>query len=491
MKRLIGTLIMGVLCANAATAQNETDALRYSYLNLGGTARYNAMGGAFGALGGDLATTAANPAGIAVYRKSEFGATLGFTTTNTDATYNGTTASQGEPNLNFGNVGLVAAYDLDNSYGWRNFQFGIAYNRLNNFSSHTVIRGDDDDSSMLDVFTDQASGVSPDGIYNALPFTSGLAYDAFLIDPIDTIGTGYTSQIFGGTSQSKSITESGRMGETAILFGGNWDDRLYIGGGIAFPSVSYQRSSQYAETPLADSLVNVSSWEYTETLSTRGVGFNARFGLIFSPAPFVRMGASIQSPTWFSLNDSWNSSVRSFFNPGTGYDADYLSSSPDGRFDYRLTTPARATGSLAFIISKFGLISADYEWIDYGSAKLRPDNSSGVAYSFTDENNQISNQLVSTANLRVGAEWRLQPFSLRAGYQMIGDPYRADATVSDGMRTVYSLGFGYRESDWFLDLAYQLHNWGEDHYVYDPALVEAALLDKSFSRVSLTLGFRY
>ena len=98
MKKTIGTLALGLLCAVGTNAQNETDALRYSLLNMGGTARYNAMGGAFGALGGDMTTLSINPAGIGVYRKSEFSFTTAFDAFGTDATYNGTTAGQSEAN---------------------------------------------------------------------------------------------------------------------------------------------------------------------------------------------------------------------------------------------------------------------------------------------------------------------------------------------------------------------------------------------------------
>ena len=45
-------------------AQNEMDAYRFSKNDLTGTARSVAMGGAFGALGGDISGIAINPAGI-------------------------------------------------------------------------------------------------------------------------------------------------------------------------------------------------------------------------------------------------------------------------------------------------------------------------------------------------------------------------------------------------------------------------------------------
>jgi len=58
--------------------QGEVEANMISRGDLYGTARGLAMGGAFGALGGDQTGVAINPAGIAVYRSSEVAGT--FTT---------------------------------------------------------------------------------------------------------------------------------------------------------------------------------------------------------------------------------------------------------------------------------------------------------------------------------------------------------------------------------------------------------------------------
>lgn len=66
---------MGCL-ATGAFAQSAIDAYRFSQPDLRGTARFMGMGGAFGALGGDLSTLSQNPAGIGVYRSNELGFTL-------------------------------------------------------------------------------------------------------------------------------------------------------------------------------------------------------------------------------------------------------------------------------------------------------------------------------------------------------------------------------------------------------------------------------
>ena len=55
MKKYIFLFALG-LTASVAQSQEISDALRYSQDDLNGTARFRAMSGAFGALGGDLSS---------------------------------------------------------------------------------------------------------------------------------------------------------------------------------------------------------------------------------------------------------------------------------------------------------------------------------------------------------------------------------------------------------------------------------------------------
>ncbi|MBK9317869.1 MAG: hypothetical protein IPM91_02820 [Bacteroidetes bacterium] len=72
MKNKLITGIAAFLISATAHAQTDADILRFSMLNYGSTARSLGMGNSFGALGADFSTLAINPAGIALYRKSEF-----------------------------------------------------------------------------------------------------------------------------------------------------------------------------------------------------------------------------------------------------------------------------------------------------------------------------------------------------------------------------------------------------------------------------------
>ena len=163
MKKLILIISIGVLCSYSALAQNEVDALRYSQLTFGGTARFASMAGSMGALGGDISTLSFNPAGIAVYRKSELTITPSIFSQNTSSTYNGTNSGDRKLNLGLDNLGFVGAIHLkeDKNGGWEFLNFGIGYNQSNNFNNRINIQGYSKNSSLLDNYVASANGHAP------------------------------------------------------------------------------------------------------------------------------------------------------------------------------------------------------------------------------------------------------------------------------------------------------------------------------------------
>ena len=59
-------------------AQTIYDGAKLTGKDLNGTARFVGMGGAMGALGGDISTMGTNPAGIGLYRSSDVMTSFGF-----------------------------------------------------------------------------------------------------------------------------------------------------------------------------------------------------------------------------------------------------------------------------------------------------------------------------------------------------------------------------------------------------------------------------
>ena len=122
-------------CGGTAFAQSQMDAHRYAQNELGGTARYLAMGGAFGALGGDISVMNANPAGLAVYRSSEVVTTLSLTSTNAKTDWLGSTSDQTKTKVNFDNIAYVGYFPTGNDEGIVSWNVGFSYN-----SGETVLR---------------------------------------------------------------------------------------------------------------------------------------------------------------------------------------------------------------------------------------------------------------------------------------------------------------------------------------------------------------
>ncbi|MCC6182952.1 MAG: hypothetical protein IT237_14075, partial [Bacteroidia bacterium] len=115
-------LLIGILFLSStflAHAQNEVDALRYSQPFINGTARFNSMGGAFTALGGDMTSINQNPAGLAVYRSNEIYTGLNLFSQTTRSSYLNNGTSNNQINLNIPNFGLLFYNKIDDSdYGW-------------------------------------------------------------------------------------------------------------------------------------------------------------------------------------------------------------------------------------------------------------------------------------------------------------------------------------------------------------------------------------
>ena len=90
MKKIFLTLGLFVAYFSNAQTLSYTDIGElFSKEDINGTARFNAMSGAFGALGGDVSAIETNPAGAAVFTKSEFSTSINLRTIKTNASFYG------------------------------------------------------------------------------------------------------------------------------------------------------------------------------------------------------------------------------------------------------------------------------------------------------------------------------------------------------------------------------------------------------------------
>lgn len=479
MKKIIATVFV-IIFTITIYSQNQVDALRYSQFYFGGTARSMGMAGAFGSAGADFSTASSNPAGLGLYKSSEFTFSPSFYSANTLSKYNNKSADDQKFNFNVNNLGLVFNFDTkkvdEDRPGWNNVQFAFGVNRLNNFNNRAIIQGDSPNSSMLNLFASQANGNTSDNLDR---FGNALAFDTWLIDTFPATSNYYSVVPKGGVLQRKLITTSGGINEMAISLSANYSEKLYIGGTVGFPYVRYSEQSQYYEIDNSDTIADFKSFTYSEDLTTTGNGFNFKFGLIYRINDFVRFGAAFHTPTFYSLKDSFSKTMKSSFDNGKHYS----SNSPLGNFNYELTTPMKMIGNISFIVGKFGMLNAEYEFIDYSDARLR-----SSSYKYFDENQETSNLYTATSNIKFGGEVRLAPFSIRGGYAMYGSPYKAN--INDGKKSFATFGLGVRESGYFIDLAYIYALSKEDYYLY--AGVPTTVNNKTTNHnVVLTVGVKY
>jgi len=481
MKKTLAFILTVFITVNLF-AQNENDALRYSMISYGGTARFSALSGAYGAVGADFTSLSQNPAGIGLYRKSEFTVTPVFSSNNTTTNYLGKSNYDNRNTGYLGNAGYVFSQNLGGKAGpLVQIQFGFGINMMSAFSNRMILSGFNNENSLLTTYVDDVntSGAEPKDWDN---YGVGLAYDANLIfwDSISPTNQRWAADMeYGGIQQTKSVETQGSTNETVLSAGANIANKLFLGITFAFPYIRYEETSKLTEYDTEDLNSYYISYDRYEYLYTRGSGFNFKAGFIFMPVEFFRIGGAIHTPTnYYNMSDTYHASMYSYFDGGERYAED----SPNGYFEYELKTPLRAIGSVAFLLGKYGLISADYEYIDYSASNLW-----SYDYSFFNENAAIKSDYTSANNFRFGGEFKYGIMALRGGYNIYGSPYKGAGSM--GARTGYSFGLGVRDKGYFVDFAYN-HSSSESYY-YLYSIAPSSLNKVRTNSYSLTFGFRF
>ncbi len=486
MKKSIILSLIAIFSIAFANAQNEVDALRYSQTFTGGTARSISMGGAFGSLGGDFSSLSINPAGIGVYRNSEFtiSPTLQYNTTASN--FMNKTYNDFDYDFNLNNLGVVFSFTSKNATeGWISTNIGFGVNRINDFNSNSLTKGINNSSSVTDYFASKANGNDIPGLD---PFDTFMAWDGYLIDPSSDTAMpfGYQSAFANyGQEQSHTVNSSGSMKEYVFSLGANYSHKLYLGATIGIQSINYKQSIIHSEEDPANvnAISNFNELTYIQKLSTRGNGFNMKLGAILRPVDWMRLGVAVHTPTMLSLRDEYSSSLHSNVSA-----IDTTMYSPNGAYDYNVNTPFKAIGSMSFVVDKRALISIDYEYVDYSNIRMR-----GDGYDFSDENEAIQTAYVATGNIKAGLEYKVGPFSLRAGYGLYGSPYASDQINKDAFYTTYSGGLGIKDNNFYFDIAYMYTDHSEEYFMYNPQYinVDPTTINSNKNKVVATFGFKF
>lgn len=504
MKKLL-MLCIGLASSSYILAQDISDAVRYSMDEIQGTARFRAMSGAFGALGGDMSAVNINPAGSAIFNNSHASASIGFFSKNDDINYfNGFTTSSNS-NFDLNQLGATFVFvNRDESSPWKKFTLGVAYDRSADFDDDWVASGVNPNNSIGSYFLLNAQGKRLDEIsafsgetisqaYTEIGSFYGfenqqafLGYEGFIIDPVNDTddNTAYISNIdLNGTDfdQEYYYASRGYNGKLAFNLATSYEDKIFLGINLNAHFINYERSTFLSEIN-SNANSTITSVDFENNLLTTGSGFSFQLGGIAKVTEEFRVGLSYNSPTWFRISEETSQylATTSTTEGNTVVNPNVINIYPE----YKLQTPSKLTGSLAYVFGKQGLLSFDYSIKDYSGAKFRP--SSDIYFSAL--NNNISNALDTANSYRIGGEYRYKQLSFRGGYRFEESPYKDDTFY--GNLTGYSLGLGYNFGNLNLDLAFSQAERDTNYQLYNVGLTDSAEFQSKFTDVILTLGFK-
>lgn len=523
MKKIVSLWISLFLAGGSLYAQEMMDAYKYSQSDLHGTARFSSMGGAFGALGGDISSMTTNPAGIGIYRSSEVVTTLNLSSMKAESNLLGSKFDQSKTKFNFDNIAYVGYFPTGNFSGIKSWNVGFAYNRVKNFTRNYRTKGTPG-SSLSDYITALTNDLAVRNVggdykgnnlwltddYN--PFDTRLnplsvaGYSGGLIGSEEPSKIGGFYNPFSGLQQSElTVSERGAIDQYDFVFATNISDIVFLGATFVLTDLDYNYISLHKE--------DFSDGSYSDlynSFSTEGNGYSFNIGAIVRPSDYLRLGVAYNSPTWYKLTDYSFVEAGSYLKGAENFDPVYNTYLP---LEYKLRTNDRWIFSAAGFFGQYGLISVDYELSNYKNMSL----SEYDGFKLDDQNAHIKDAFGTKGTLRVGLEAKVTPqFAVRAGGAWANSPVKSH--IKDGSSEVsisgtiphytidkgtnyYTIGFGYRFTPrFYADIACVYKEYKEDVYsfssIYDPELDKninstPASMKTNTTRVSLTLGYKF
>lgn len=450
----IATLCLGLVLGSTAFAQNDVDALRYSFVKPAYTAKGLSVGGAVGALGADISASGINPAGMAQYKSGEAVISFSFDNILNNSTYLGQSRDENSFKARVPSVGLVFTHrkmekGVPATNGWVNVNFGMNMGQIADYNRILSYGGNNASNSLLDYFAERSNGIDPsvlrasdDEFDHGFNDDETMAWESYLIDYNGN--NTYVASIDPmnrNIRQKGIISTTGGMHEINFSLAANYSNKLYLGGALSVKTVKFEEDNKFSEINDPASAIGWNNYTYERHVEVSGTGVSGVLGLIYRPDDRMRFGVSYHTPTNLNLEDNYSSNLQAVFDSGTVYNF----ASKQGYFSYEIQTPSRTTLSAAYLFGKKGFISADFEGLNYSTMRLRPSID-----AFEVANDVIRTKYAQSYNMRLGGEFVSDMLRFRAGYAYYSSPFKKGA--SDLNSHVISAGMGIKEKSWGMDL---------------------------------------
>ena len=234
-------------------------------------------------------------------------------------------------NFQIPNIGVIFATNKNSgSNSWNNITFSLGMDRLANYNNKIAIAGFNDVSSYTDTWVDNLAGANDDGYNSGFPLGASLGYQNYLMEQHPTTGTSFEPMSWAAPSRQEggaialqqrgTLETEGGLNEYSFAIGGNFGDRLYIGASLALPSINYKETFSWSEDDASsDNNNHFAYYDYHQYLKRTGLGVGGKLGVLYKVTGRFRLGGTFQTPTFYSMHDS--------------YSADLLSNVEDGRGD--------------------------------------------------------------------------------------------------------------------------------------------------------------
>lgn len=471
--------IASLIFSATAIAQSVTpnEGLKYSSDQLNGTARFNGMAGAFGAVGGDFSAIGVNPAGSLFFKNNTASLSLKYDADQNKAGFLGTDTRSNSNLFSINQAGAVFVYSNTDKV-LNKLAISVNYENKSNFKNKYSFAGTNNTSDIDQYFLDYANGTNGLGVfpiqyatdYNFSDFgnfadqQAWLGYNSYLLD-YDANSESYYSNVPNGVShfQKKSVVQKGYNSKIQFNLAGAIKDKLFLGANLNAHLTSSEKNFTISEknNGVFPTGITVNETYFDNYILTTGGGFNLDLGAIYKVNDAFRFGISYASPTWYNLQDEVQQgiyTVRTEDTDPNNFLGNSLYPQVTTVFDsYNFRTPSKFTGSIAAIVGKKWLLSADVITTDLSKTKY-------TTKGFDLLNTYYADNLERTYEYRIGTEVLLDKFAVRAGYRLSESPFKNKNISPSKDTSTLSAGLGYNFGKAKLDLAYSLtdRNFNEE-----------------------------
>ena len=463
-----------------------------------GSARYNSMGGAFGALGGDLSAISINPAGSSVFTNSEVGFNLNYKNLKIFNQLNNYKSSSKKDFYSYAGAGVVLVFEN------RRSKFSVAYNNhiLRDFDSSFILSGKNN-NGIDNYFLYYADGVPTEdlliydnettqSVYSYLGENYGFAdqqaflgYQSYIINEgDDDFGKYVSNALYNNLDQNLDIFRTGNHFKHSINLGFSVNNHLFTGININMHELLFEETKTFEEFGYANNS-NVQRVFLKEDLIAFGTGFSFQVGSIIKIKQ-LRVGLSYSTPTILNIEEETSQIIETDIIKKDGLTTYNIDPNTINIYDeYELKLPSKSLFSLAYIFGSRGLLSFDYEITKFNNAKF-DDNNGNDSY-LNSLNYSIKNNMAGfSESIRFGGEYRLKNLNLRGGYFSYKGPDLDLKNKISGLSAGIGINYGYID----VDLGITKYNDFLKNRLYTRGLTNKYDIDKDIYSVYASISIK-